>query len=549
VNPSGTQMAVPIRVTGPSGTSTISSVNYFAYQGPWFVYVVNQGTKSFIPIDSSNNSVKTGVVTGLDVNYEVSISPDGSRAFVTINGSPNDGVVSIDLTKSPPEIISTAPMPAASNPRYVSSVSPDGKYVFVTANGDNKVYSFSVDPNGSLTLVGSFSTSTGPQYLVTSPNGQYLYVVCFGSSAMNSYTIESNGTLTPLVTTGLSGGPTTVSITPDGLFLYAGVVTSNAYDVFSVNPSTGAVTFQSTFSAGGIPSAMIFTPHKLAAGDGYYVGLAPISNNLHAYKINTTTGAPTFLSSTALGISPRDIAIAPDDSTAYITNLSSPYISSVNLTNLPTLDPQVTIPGFSTPIGIAISPDQAPRAAFTSTIGVAGATSTFDGSTSLNPLNALTLGNTPPSSFITSYVWQFDSDPPTASSTSPTTEYTFATDGSHTVSLTVTNYNQTSSSTSQTFSGLSVINNGGPAATIQKTITVPTISSPPETIAENVDLAIQIEQQAQQVTYSQINTDLDQIQVTGILSPSIGTYPDTLNPDIGIGPFEWSSTVPPLWCP
>ena len=103
----------------------------------------------------------------------------------------------------------------------------------------------------------------------------------------------------------------------------------------------------------------------------------------------------------------------------------------------------------SLPYSIGITPDQAPTAAFTSSVN--GLTVSFDGSGSSSPIGT-----------IATYLWDFgDSSGPVTTENS-TTSHTYAREGVFEVSLTVTNTAGTSTKT--TFTGQVVSNNGQPSA-------------------------------------------------------------------------------------
>jgi PKD repeat protein len=77
-------------------------------------------------------------------------------------------------------------------------------------------------------------------------------------------------------------------------------------------------------------------------------------------------------------------------------------------------------------MAVAIVPDQGPTASFSDTPAQAGSATSFDASTSSDP-----------ESTVASYHWNFG-DSATADTSTPTTTHTYATGGSYTVTLTVT---------------------------------------------------------------------------------------------------------------
>jgi PKD repeat protein len=139
---------------------------------------------------------------------------------------------------------------------------------------------------------------------------------------------------------------------------------------------------------------------------------------------------------------------------AYVCNSGDNTVTPITLA---TNTPEIDIPEGGRPFAIAITPDQAPTARFTTVVD--DLTVTFDGSTSSSPVGT-----------IAKYDWDFG-DGHTESHTAPTATvtHTYSSVGTFTVTLTVTNTSGTS--TEQTFTGQTVSNNGGPSAVFSEAIT------------------------------------------------------------------------------
>jgi PKD repeat protein len=108
------------------------------------------------------------------------------------------------------------------------------------------------------------------------------------------------------------------------------------------------------------------------------------------------------------------------------------------------------------PAGIAISPDQAPTAAFSSVQAPAGSPSSFNGTASSAYRGT-----------ISSYSWNFG-DGTTGDGATPT--HTYAEPGTYTVSLSVTD--SSGCSNAVVFTGQTAYCNGSPAATTTQTVVV-----------------------------------------------------------------------------
>jgi hypothetical protein len=115
--------------------------------------------------------------------------------------------------------------------------------------------------------------------------------------------------------------------------------------------------------------------------------------------------------------------------------------------------------------GIAITPDQAPVAAFSATAAAPASPSTFDGSASSTAVGS-----------IASYDWNFG-DGQSAVTTTPLTSHSYASPGIYTARLTVTNTAGTS--LTQVFTGQTMSLDGGPEASTTHTITIAVPKGPP----------------------------------------------------------------------
>lgn len=361
---------------------------------------------------------------------------------------------------------------------------PDGRFIYLAEVFTDSIAGFAVNDDGTLSsLAGSpFAAGNFIEDVAITPNGLFLYAVNTFDNNITTFSVDATtGFLTPLGVTPVTGTsvPTALTITPDGKFAYvASQGLPGTLSVFSLDSITGAMT-EAGFSPivlGNQVSPVVFTPHKIPGAGMYYMAYIPIVDHVNAYTIDESTGAPTLVASIPMGggANPRDMVITPDDSTAYVTNQGAGNVGVIDLTGAPGTYPAASfILGFSVPLGNGMTPDQAPRASFMADIMLAGEVSTFDAS------NSITLENQPPlhvpplpTPSIASYVWQFDAEPPLPPSASPTVGHIFTTAGVHTVTLTVTNSNQTSILSSQTYTGETMINNGGPAATLQQTFNV-----------------------------------------------------------------------------
>jgi PKD repeat protein len=173
--------------------------------------------------------------------------------------------------------------------------------------------------------------------------------------------------------------------------------------------------------------------------------------------INLTTHQPEAPITLVAGSLSYDIAVSPNGKTAYVTDDEGGVVTPIDTATGGAGTP-IVVAGRD-PLGIAITPDQAPVASFTATPEPAGMATTFNAAAS-------TAAGAP----ITKYQWQFG-DGVVTSTSGPGTSHVYASTGSYTVTLTVTDADGTS--TKRVFTGQTVSRNGTPTARCAHTLTIP----------------------------------------------------------------------------
>ncbi len=209
-------------------------------------------------------------------------------------------------------------------------------------------------------------------------------------------------------------------------------------------------------------------------------------------------GSDKVVATISVGSNPDSIAIAPNGQTAYVANYSDKTITPIN-TSTNHAEPVIALPGnpaaisvgpsgstayvatgltdtvvpiylatgtVETPVtvgsnayALAVTPDQAPVASFTATPSEAGQPTSFDATAS-----------SAPSSGIATYQWTFG-DGQQAVSSGPTISHLYAGGGQFTATVTLTDADGTS--LTQSFTGQTVSNNGGPGASFAQRVSIP----------------------------------------------------------------------------
>lgn len=403
--------------------------------GDWTAYVADIFSGQVTPINLLTNTPLAPIPMQQNP-VSVAITPDGTTAYVANQGS--NVIIPIDVATNTAE----AAIPSLGGAPNAVAITPDGKTVYVACGNSALVMTIDVATNtpGVAIPVGS-----APIGLAITPDGSTVYVA---NALSNSITPIATATNTPGAPIPVGNEPFAVAITPDGATLYV----ANAQDN-NVTPISTATNIPGpTIAVGNFPDGIAITPDGQTA---FVINAS--SNNITPISIATNTPGPSFF----IGSTPVGIAIAPDGKTGYVTLLNSgtlaPFIVATHFIGTP-------IAAGGGPDGIAITPDQAPTAAFTVSSTPDGLTIIFDASASSSPVGS-----------IANYSWDFG-DGHTASTSNPLITHTYASPGSYLVTLTVTN--SAGTSTTQTFTGQTVSNNGGPSAVLSMELSLPLLLPP-----------------------------------------------------------------------
>lgn len=409
----------------------------------WFSYIPNNGLNTVVPINVSTNTTGTPIGTGGSAPSNIAITPDALTAYVV--NTLSDNVTPIDLTTN---TIGT-PINVGSSP-IVVAITPDGQTAYVTNNGSHDLTPITIATNTAGTTI-DFGINNNPFGIAITPDGQTAYIVIqdgIGTLANTVVRLDiATNTLIglpiPVAT------PINIAITPDGAKAYVTNYFANTVTPIDLTTNTplapipvGSIAFDIAITADG-SKAFVTTQ-----GDNM---VTPID------IATDTPGTPI-----AVGSAPFGIAITPDSQTAYVSDFGSDDVTPFSTVTF-TPDTPISMATGSAPYGVAITPDQAPTASFTVIPAPVGSPTLFDASASTSPVGT-----------IATYAWDFG-DGNTAIVSTPLINHTYSVPGNYLVNLTVTNTAGTS--TTQTFTGKTVSNNGGPSAITSQLISI-TSSSP-----------------------------------------------------------------------
>lgn len=145
----------------------------------------------------------------------VAVSPDGTRAYVTISGS--NVVAVIDADRASPTLYSVIARVTVGNAPRGISFAPDGTRAYVTDSGvsSNNVSVIDTDPT-SLTyhmVVAMVPVGDDPWGVAFTPDGTQAYVANFGGNTVSEIDTTSNPPVVVNIVT-VGSAPLGVAITP-----------------------------------------------------------------------------------------------------------------------------------------------------------------------------------------------------------------------------------------------------------------------------------------------------------------------------------------------
>ena len=300
-------------VSGGAADNAVLTVNAYGPLGPitmdplptgvtlsadgTLAYVTGRGSVKIIDTATSR-LLKQFALPQLDVSWEIALDSDAKRAFAC-NGS--NAVTVIDTATG--AVI--ANIPAAGHPIGIV-MSKDGLLAFVSTWVGNTVV---VIDTVSLRPVATIAVGNLPRGIDITPDGRRVFVVNNGTGADGSISVIDTLTLKVIQTIAVATPPYGVAVTPDGNSLYvAGGRGTTQGSVVKYNAHTLVEIKNTAFTT--YPRGIVVNN----AGTRAYVC---DSNTNRVFTIDTGSGE--VIGSTPVGYGAAEIAIAKDDSRAYVT--------------------------------------------------------------------------------------------------------------------------------------------------------------------------------------------------------------------------------------
>lgn len=258
----GALVAYPVAVDAKSGIGTIGSpeaagpANYLPVQCfPTNLAVTPNGSYVYVTNTNAVLVTTSPPVTGTVPTLPAACPASGTVSAFAVNGS-----------SIAPVAGSPFPTGAGSEPTGIIA-DPDNNSVYVTDAALNKLYTYSVQSGGVISLAGTVGTGNQPMggtVVTPAASGKYLYVTNYNDGSLSIYSLTSG--LPSLITTTNAGasGPLCVLADPNtSRFLYASDYIGGTIGGMELDPATGVLVENkdSPYPTSGQPTCVAAITH------------------------------------------------------------------------------------------------------------------------------------------------------------------------------------------------------------------------------------------------------------------------------------------------
>lgn len=301
---------------------------------------VGMANKCQVPMSTL---VVTTIQTGV-TPAGIGILPNGRKAYIANNnnygatyegGASCNSVTVVDLSTYLPikTIVDTS-----FNQPYTITISIDGTKAYVTNSNSTTITIINTVTD---TVSGIISGFDGPSGMVITPNGLVAYVNNYGVGldSGNGTTVSVVNLLTNMIVGSpitVGQAPASLAISPNGLYVYVinymTGVTDGTISVITTSNNSSIVDALSGFSG---PFGIAIN----SAGTTAYVtnfgsnNFSPFGTTLSIVDLTNPT-SPTITNTLTIGIQPSGVAVTPDGKFLYVSNYNTLYSDNVHFTGL-----------------------------------------------------------------------------------------------------------------------------------------------------------------------------------------------------------------------
>jgi DNA-binding beta-propeller fold protein YncE len=321
------------------------------------VWTANSSVGSVSTIDGA-----TGAEVGLPIQVgegpvSLAITPNGRRAVVVTEGGRSAQVIDT-ATRT---VLSSFPLPASG---VGVAISPDGKSAYVTSESKQVLV---IEPEAA-TAGGTIELGREAEAVAFSPDGRLAF---FGLGSKEIVSVDTRTEEVVGSSIMVSGRPRLIAFTPNGNTAY--VIGRNLGGIAVTNMALDQVV--KTIWTTEEPTGIAVSPDGKTLYAGFPKSASEAVSVIDTLS-NAIVGSPIEVPGGA-----GEIAIAPDGKTAYAA--SAERVTPINLV---TEEAEGATPMTGDGVvGLAITPDQSPIAAFTAPDATAGSPATFSGAASTDP--------------------------------------------------------------------------------------------------------------------------------------------------------------------
>ncbi|MCW7480559.1 beta-propeller fold lactonase family protein [Leptospira kanakyensis] len=231
---------------------------------------------------------------------------------------------------------------AGTNPRNLV-ITPDGKYLYLIAEGTQNIEAYSINSNGTLSFINSYTSIIGQAQIQISRSGKFILLMNGSYNAIVAYQVNPiDGSLSLAATSPsfTNGGTGYIATHPNGSFLYVG--SFPAVTVLSFDDNTGNMTIVDS-----VPQTMLSNGAAIHPNGRFYYVMNLNNETISCYGIDPNTGKTSFLTSISgfTGSSLRYMIIDPTGRFAYVADNNTNFMLqfSINqttgeLTSMGTVD-------------------------------------------------------------------------------------------------------------------------------------------------------------------------------------------------------------------
>jgi 6-phosphogluconolactonase (cycloisomerase 2 family) len=268
------------------------------------------------------------------------------------------------------------------------AISPDGRFAYAPTREyppgtpAQGIRVFSIGTDGALTLLSFATAAEGFGDVAMTPDGRFLFAALYGGGSIKRFAVNPNGSLTPLGTTALSGARY-LTTSPDGRFLFVGSDGGVAGGVYSLSiGSDGSLTQNGDPALTGAFSVDLFA----VAPDGAHLYF-PDSNVDQVFTAAIAADGKLSVVGAFPDTDPEATAVSPDGRFLYTYHRGAKIgidTASIGANGLPTPLPLFTPWQSGEAVRLNFQPGPAPVANFTAQAAAPGAAVKFDANASTN---------------------------------------------------------------------------------------------------------------------------------------------------------------------